>query len=195
MFSRSVQIHEGMSGRIKLLKNGEPVNEALEPTIDYVLNPASEFDQKCGTYDLGDYVLPNQFCPETFVCDTSDKSETVQQYSECMNALNCAMFRGMTASAATDDAVALFIHQMVPHHVNAINMAKALLKLDVTPCDDITADTPDCVMNRLLRGVINSQNEQIMQMNNILKSRSFALTAESCDVTIQSSQITTGLRA
>ena len=39
--------------------------------------------------------------------------------------MNCAMMNGMTSSvkgSASEDA--LFLHQMIPHHQNAVNMAK-----------------------------------------------------------------------
>lgn len=178
-----------MSARIKLLRNGVAINDELVPPlgIDYEYSPASDFDKQCGTFGLGEYVLPQPQCPETFVCDTSQKSASVQDYSKCLDAMNCAMFSGMTTSAATDDAVALFIHQMVPHHENAINMAKALLKLDLTPCEDFTADTPECMMNRLLREIINNQNDQIMQMNGILERKSVALRPGGCTLATQGS--------
>jgi len=35
---------------------------------------------------------------------------------------------GMTNKATSKSEVALFVHQMIPHHQNAVNMAKALLK-------------------------------------------------------------------
>ncbi|GKY98006.1 hypothetical protein MPSEU_000758700 [Mayamaea pseudoterrestris] len=187
-------IHEGMSARIKLLKNGVPINDELTPSIDYIYTPASDFDKKCGTYQLGDYTLPQSQCPETFVCDTTEKSNDVQAYTNCLNALDCKMFTDMTTSVASDDAVDLFIHQMVPHHENAINMAKALLKLDLLPCDDHTSNSIDCAMNNLLRGVINNQNEQIMAMNGILKRKSVELKAGGCNVEVQSSLMTTGSR-
>ena len=184
-----LQIHYGMSGRIKLLQNGKPINGNSDPQFgeDYYFNPPSAFDQKCGTYGLGDYTLPRPQCPQTFVCDANKQSKAVQHYAECLNAMSCAMFSGMTTSLASDSQVDLFIHQMVPHHEGAVNMAKALLKMDILPCDDFTADTPECMMNRMMRAVINSQNEQIMQMNGILQRKSVALKPDGCGIEMQSS--------
>jgi uncharacterized protein (DUF305 family) len=34
----------------------------------------------------------------------------------------------MTTGVMASDETALFIHQMIPHHQNAVNMAKTLLK-------------------------------------------------------------------
>ena len=39
--------------------------------------------------------------------------------------MNCAMMNGMTTSVkGSESEVALFLHQMIPHHQNAVNMAK-----------------------------------------------------------------------
>jgi hypothetical protein len=182
-----LQIHAGMSGRIKLLTNGAPINSEDTPELpaSYVAETTAELDQKCGTYRLADFALPHSSCPETFVCDISDKSANVQQYSECLNAMNCAMFHDMTTSVTANSEVALFIHQMIPHHENAVNMAKALLKLNVTPCDDFTEDNPSCFMNRLLREIIASQNAQILEMRGILERKSIALVPDGCDTQVQ----------
>ena len=37
-----------MAGRIKLLKNGQPVQEKNEPAMYYAEETRSEFDQMCG---------------------------------------------------------------------------------------------------------------------------------------------------
>ena len=45
----------------------------------------------------------------------------------------------MKSILANSDPIVTFIHQMIPHHQNAVNMAKALLKtntLDSTDEDD-----------------------------------------------------------
>ena len=40
--------------------------------------------------------------------------------------MNCAMMSGMTTGVVegTQSEAALFLHQMIPHHQNAVNMAK-----------------------------------------------------------------------
>jgi len=50
-------------------------------------------------------------------------------------------------------------------------MAKALLKTGKAPCDDIT-DTEDqsCILQSILREIINNQNMQIQQMQGVLDS-------------------------
>mmetsp|Transcript_12199 Transcript_12199/g.20639 ORF Transcript_12199/g.20639 Transcript_12199/m.20639 type:complete len:124 (-) Transcript_12199:82-453(-) len=72
---------------------------------------------------------------------------------------------GMTTGSSAGSEVALFIHQMIPHHQNAVNMAKALLKTNKLNCPDITVQfSPDCIMESILREIVNGQNFQIQLM-------------------------------
>jgi hypothetical protein len=136
-----------MTGRIKLLKNGVPVAEADEPTLEYRYDTPGEFDDKCGTYGLDSFQLPNPECPETFVCMGDVTDPALIQYADCIDAMNCAMLSGMTTQYSASSPVALFIHQMIPHHRNAVNMAKVLLFQNILKCDDLTnEDDPDCKM-------------------------------------------------
>ena len=51
----------------------------------------------------------------------------------------------MTTGVQSKEAAVLFIHQMIPHHQNAVNMAKSLIKTGEVQCDDITnEDDHDC---------------------------------------------------
>jgi uncharacterized protein (DUF305 family) len=44
---------------------------------------------------------------------------------------------------------------MIPHHQNAVNMAKALSKTGLS-CDDLTnEDDPNCTMENLIGEIIN----------------------------------------
>jgi Domain of unknown function (DUF305) len=105
-------------------------------------------------------------CPDRFVCGTSGTG--VEHFASCIDAMNCHMLDGMTTGVSTQDSVTLFIHQMIPHHQNAVNMAKALLNEQVIICDDLAAGEEagrqDCIMELLLRDIINTQNHQIQQM-------------------------------
>jgi len=83
--------------------------------------------------------------------------------------MDCAMVVGMTNGVSAESEVALFIHQMIPHHQNAVNMAKALLKRGTGVCDDITAETEACVMKSIVLSIINGQNHQIQQMRSVLE--------------------------
>ena len=141
------QIHQFMTGRIKLLKNNVPVSTVDEPELGYTYDVPGEFDEECGTFGLDDFQLPNSQCPEEFVClgDVSDPA--LVTYAECIDAMNCAMMTGMTTKYSANSPVALFLHQMIPHHQNAVNMAKVLLNQNILKCDDLTdEDDPDCIL-------------------------------------------------
>jgi hypothetical protein len=105
-----------MSGRIKLLKNGAPINETDVPPLEFVYDTPSDFDKECGTYGLDNYQLPNIECPDTFVCLEDVTDPALVSYATC-----------------------------IPHHRNAVNMAKVLLKQNILVCDDLTnQEDPDC---------------------------------------------------
>lgn len=88
----------------------------------------------------------------------------------------------MTTNIAQDER-ALFIYQMIPHHENAVNMAKALLPS--TPCNDLTnEDDPNCIMQVISREIINTQNFQIQTMRKVLETLQ-APPTDNCEVPIQ----------
>jgi hypothetical protein len=153
-----------MAGRIKLLKRGVPVNDQDTPALpeDYYNPVVSDFDMTCGTHGLADFQLPHPQCPLTFVCDSEDASESMRLYAGCNNAMNCHMFAGMTTGMTASSEIGLFLHHMIPHHQNAVNMGKALLKSNAIQCEG-------CVMESLIRSLINRQNHEIQIMQNILK--------------------------
>lgn len=165
------QIHAGMSGRIKLLKNGVPVNEVDDPPIyEYEYYDVPEpFDQACGTFGLQEFQLPNSQCPAAFICDALDKSQEYQYFTGCIDATNCHMFAGMTTGTSAGSEIGLFIHQMIPHHQNAVNMAKSVLAANALQCDNIDSDTDDCQLERILRMIVNTQNHQIQSMQSVLE--------------------------
>jgi Domain of unknown function (DUF305) len=144
-----------MAGRIKLLKDGQSISTEDEPPLGYSYAEPGEFDKSCGTYGLGNYQLPHPECPETFVCDASTEN---QPFASCIDAMNCHMFASMTTGMSSQSNVALFIHQMIPHHQNAVNMAKALLITGEVGCEDLTDDEdPLCIMEAILRDIVNGQ--------------------------------------
>ena len=159
-------IHNHMSGRIKLLKNDIPVQAANLPDITYSHPEPSEYDKTCGTYGLEPFQLPHAECPQAFVCDKSS------EFAGCVEAMNCYMMLGMTTHAdqGNDGDIALFNHQMIPHHINAVNMAKALLKTGVLVCPSLVEETDDCTLEGILYDIVNNQNFQIQQMYGVLNS-------------------------
>ena len=81
------------------------------------------------------------------------------------SAMDCAMDYNMrTELDATSDATS-FMHQMIPHHNNAINMAKLLMKKDTTlAADDAITD--------ILWSIINNQGMQVQFMEGWLEGES-----------------------
>ena len=165
-----------MSGRIKLLKNGIPtVPDADLPEIPYKYDQPTDYDETCGSFGLEDFQLPNPQCPERFVCDAPSDG-AVGQFAACIEAQNCQMFMGMTTGVSARSVAALFIHQMIPHHVNAVHMAKTLLMHGELDCDDYDFDKPGCAMYKLGLSIVNSQNFQIQKMRELLESQDFPET-------------------
>jgi len=177
-----------MSGRIKLLNGGIPVSDIDEPEIPYTYETQGEFDKKCGTYGLDAFQLPNAECPSAFVCNSNEQDENIMNFSTCIDAMNCAMMVGMTSNvnSGPQAQVELFIHDMIPHHQNAVNMAKALLKEDVLHCNfSSREDEDDCAMVEILREIINGQNSQIHAMRTILANKGWPLE-DDCIVNVTS---------
>ena len=148
------------------------------PELGYEYDSPEKHDQQCGTYGLNQFQLPHNECPSKFVCDAPAENERLLKFSRCIDSMNCAMMAGMTTSVkGTESEVALFIHQMIPHHQNAVNMAKALLKVGNLKCDDLTDEeseqAPDCAMKVILLEIVNNQNAQIQKMRAILEAKSY----------------------
>jgi len=173
-------IHQYMSGRIKVLNSdGTVKQEEHLPELGYDYDEISAFDGECGTHAVTDYQLPNDMCPEKFVCDVPDSNPGLKAFSSCIEAMDCKMIRGMTNTVKSDSELALFIHQMIPHHQNAVNMAKALLKTETLMCDDITDDeNAHCVMEGIARSIINVQNHQIQSMRGVLDGEGYLSESE-----------------
>jgi len=178
-------IHEFMTGRIKFVdENGQPTNPTDFPAITYDYQVPSDYDQSCGTFGLEEFQLPNEMCPETFVCDAPGGA--VGQFAGCVDSMNCAMMNGMTTNVNTGNAICLFNHQMIPHHQNAVNMCKALLNSGEADCDDLTDEESEaCVINVICQEIINTQNAQIQTMNGLLEGLGCDKT-DDCRINIES---------
>merc|ERR1712134_182284 len=81
---------------------------------------------------------------------------------------NCEMKTNMHSYTTADhsDKIAVFMQQMIPHHKNAINMAKLLLKQ--VPAADITAAMEEDKLTNLLYDIISVQSYQVHQFRNYL---------------------------
>lgn len=166
-------VHAGMSARIKLLDaDGNMLNAEDTPEIPYDYATIDEFDYECGTYNLTDFADPGTMdtCPDIFVCEDGIEPET--QYAKCVQAMNCHMMASMTTNAEGQSA--LFCHQMIPHHQNAVNMAKSLLHTHDVICDaggpveEGSEVSWECELSPILHDIINVQNSQIIDMRDAL---------------------------
>jgi uncharacterized protein (DUF305 family) len=181
-------IHGSMSGRISVCDynstSGEcttrpDVTEADDgyitdtPVALYEHYVPSEFDQTCGSSGLAAYEPGNgydNYCQDQiFLCTDAD---TYDNYAGCYDAMDCHMHHQMKVEY-TGNCDELFINSMIPHHQNAVNMAKTtLLYLEqdlLVNCDDLS-NCPDYEAADLLRDIIQNQNAQIQYMRDYLGS-------------------------
>jgi len=195
-------VHSGMTGRIKLLDaDGNMLNTENTPAIDYTYDVVGDYDKTCGTFNLEAFQLPNAQCPEKFVCGARMGQQGV--FADCVDAMNCFMLDGMTTSYGGDNVGSTFVHdailfmrQMIPHHQNAVNMAKAALKYGGVTCggsgivEEGASVEIGCLLDPILRGIINSQNKQIQTMKAVLTDVFRVDEYADCDVTSTSAAST-----
>ena len=115
-------------------KSGGHAGPDEEPDV------VSEYDQSCGTVGVGDYtrVVPGS-APRMHLFVRRATRRPRAFIRGVHAAVDCHMNYNMKSILANTDPIVTFIHQMIPHHQNAVNMAKALLKtntLDATDEDD-----------------------------------------------------------
>ena len=84
-----------------------------------------------GTFGLGSFT-EDVACQDRskFLCipEGHHVTDDTKEYGECLHAIDCAMHEDMRVSLDESNAVVTFMHQMIPHHQNAVNMAKLFLK-------------------------------------------------------------------
>jgi len=180
-------IHQFMTGRVKFIDaNGDALYPEDKPVIPYDYEVPSAYDQSCGTFGLKEFQLPNKECPKKFVCNRPDGP--VGKFAECIDSMNCAMLTGMTTNVNENSAIGLFIHQMIPHHQNAVNMCKSLANSGEADCDDLDdEEDPACAINVICQEIINVQNAQIQTMRGVLDALDLD-PADDCRIEIQKSK-------
>lgn len=127
-------IHAGMSGRLRFCDRAEPGGDCVlrtgsidEPLPEYT-SPAA-FDEVCGTSGMQPFEDDEDgYCADShFLCLAEGQAS--DEVYECYSAINCAMAADMRVSyGGESDEFATFLRQMIPHHENAVNMAKIMLK-------------------------------------------------------------------
>merc|ERR1711998_471727 len=91
-------------------------------------------------------------CGSQLICGKLDTN-----FEKCFSAINCKMMQDMRDATTpnSQNKVAVFMQQMIPHHVNAVNMARIMLK---HVNDDVKVH-PE--LFHIMNGVVNSQNADI----------------------------------
>lgn len=178
--------HAGMAGRIKLTG----AETGFVPYFGSILHSyqvanappnISLWDTVCGTWDSHPYSRDGEnyaTCEnKVFLCDTDDGNAL---YNECLQAIDCQMHRNMAVSAAGTNKIATFVRQMIPHHANAIAMAKVLVKH--SSVDDAGSQDEYEQFMALAHEIINTQNAQIKIMGKWLADYELeaAVTTELC---------------
>merc|ERR1719343_603458 len=179
------QIYSGMSARIKLLDAEGNLLNPLEDTPalpeDYYAT-IEPFDAECGTVNLTNFSDPTKLdtCPDFFVCHNQDDEGIAVEasdegmatnYSKCVEATNCHTMASMTTTAEFGKS-ALFCHQMIPLHQNAIHMAKALMKTHDVGCYPEWSEGHipwECELEPLLYDIINVLAHQNQELRFILE--------------------------
>lgn len=171
-------VHSGMTGRIKLIgSDGSKLSETDSPEIPYDYDCVSPFDKECGTFGLDGFQSDmNEQCPESFICYKDEGP--IGDAAKCVDAMDCHMLTGMTVVYGDDgkdsrvNDVILFLREMIPHHQNAVNMAKNLMtsgEIDCSLEDKSEEGGTSCVLDSIARGIINTQNSQIQAMQGLLE--------------------------
>jgi len=119
-------IHSKMSGKIVI--HDESGSKVAGTGTEQELYPTQTLgagDHACGTYGITPFV-PTQAkaCDQNFLCGNLDTT-----YEVCLQAIDCQMNQEMKVAGfdAHKDPLVTFCQQMIPHHTNAVNMAKAFL--------------------------------------------------------------------
>ena len=163
-------IHAGMSGRISICDldgNGAcTLRVAANPVELYSYTAPSEYDAECGTFGMEAYAGESGLCGDQRYLCTAD-GQTEDTVYGCFDAIDCAMALDMRVTyGGGGDEFPTFLRQMIPHHQNAVNMAKIML---TQPSCNVNSDTEsDEEFEFLMRSVVNSQNAQIQYMRDYL---------------------------
>jgi hypothetical protein len=173
-------IHSGMSAEIEIVDHvvtptavinpealgGETEASALAIYDNIVATEQeslSDYDASCGTHNSEAFGNHSTCSNKNFVCGPGASTD----YGQCLAAVDCQMHHNMAVSMpASASRFATFARQMIPHHQNAVAMAKVLAMYqgasDYPP--DGTEDQDMAWANGLIRNIINVQNFQIQQM-------------------------------
>jgi len=160
-------IHSKMSGKIIIVNNdGTKLTSASEEQILYEPVTRSTFDTNCGTTGASPYADDgSKSCDVKFFGGDRD-TDFDTDFNKCLQAVDCQMHKEMynETSGNNESKIVTFMQQMIPHHENAVNMVKLLLKQASDEVDEVED------LKEILYGIINSQNFQIHQFRNYLNA-------------------------
>ena len=169
-------LHSQMSGRIRVLNaDGTPYNrtDGLDEGLAYLPPPtvSDALDLACGTFGTSPYHPGGPLaCGAPAFGGTLDTT-----FEQCLQAIDCQMTVEMWSRSSADpvgvsDKVRLFMEQMIPHHQNAISMARLLLKHVPTPTLAATHydDGEGGTLPDLLWSIVNEQAFQVHAMRHYL---------------------------
>lgn len=175
-------IHAGMSAEIEVMGSsasstttlniaGTKETQASAQAIYTAIKASDQkaivaFDETCGTHasSLFDPNSKHATCSDkSFLCGAGASGG----FETCLKAIDCQMHHDMAVQVPSSKSkFATFARQMIPHHQNAVAMAKVLAKFH-TAADYPAAGTEDqdkAWADALIRNIINVQNRQIQQM-------------------------------
>jgi uncharacterized protein (DUF305 family)/plastocyanin len=158
-------IHSKMSGKIVI--SGSAGGAGTSEKSLYLPSVISPEDNTCGTFGVGVYGGGQpKACSERFLCGDIDTT-----FEKCLQAIDCSMNKEMKSEVTGDgtDKISYFMQQMIPHHQNAVNMAKLVLKQ--VPAGEISAAMDEDGLTDILWNIINVQNFQVHQFRNYLKPK------------------------
>jgi len=176
-------IHSKMSGKIVI--KGSTGKAGSSEKVLYKPPKISPQDVTCGTSNVGVYTGgQSKQCSERFLCGDLDTD-----FEKCMQGVDCAMNKEMSGettlkSSSNEDKIVLFMQQMIPHHQNAVNMAKILLK-QAPNHDAIKSAMDEEGLVDILWSIINVQNFQIHQFRNYLKPLNKLKETDIADITTE----------
>merc|ERR1719271_331311 len=174
-------IHAGMSGIIKIADatTGAVVSTKTAATTlpaDYYKTPTT-YDKSCGSYGIDAFQTSKGACGnEHFVCTTA--ATPSGSFGDCLSSMDCAMDYNMKTTLDSNDVVS-FMWQMIPHHKNAVNMAKLLMKQNALTLSrrklrgegrrlDDDSGCADCAIDDMLWDIVSVQSHQILTMKDWL---------------------------
>jgi hypothetical protein len=144
-------IHSAMSAEIHVVGGSASAKGPMHHDKFFVPPPmVSPFDAECGTVGVDGWNDHGTCAGKHFLCG-DDMHST---FNKCLHAIDCKMHHDMAVKTDADP-VKTFFRQMIPHHANAVSMAKVLLKHG----GDLSDET-----KMLVNAIINVQNFQIQYM-------------------------------